>query len=209
MNLDQRLYSFLFEPASVMARENWVSVFSAQEQEQINQLNIPEGELASLVRQRINAGDALAQLNINALREQLNAKLVLLDWNEWKTLGLGVAVLPFAGRIGRSMDGSFRRGVRTVLSEADIEALDQLVLSEKPVFLESSLAWKDIDAVTLGGIQSLIKELCHWEPALAARAKKRFPPSFQEISPIVTGLTLEHLESLCKILFPNHQWLQS
>jgi hypothetical protein len=209
MNLDQRLYSFLFEPASHMARENWTSVFSEAEQAQISQLNIPECELSNLLRQKVNAQHAIGEMDLQALREQLVAKLALLDWSEWKTLGLGIAVLPFAGRIGRSMDGNFRRGVRTLLSEADIEALDQLPLDTKPQFLESSLAWKDIDAVAMGGVKSLVQELCHWDSALSVRAQKRFPPSYQEISPIVTGLKLEHLESLCKILFPTHQWLQS
>lgn len=209
MNLDQRLYSFLFEPANHMARENWTSIFSESEQAQIQRLNISDGELAHLLRQKVNADQALGQIDIQALREQLVAKLALLDWQEWKTLGLGVAVLPFAGRIGRSMDGNFRRGIKTLLSESEIESLDQMAFDSKPQFLESSLAWKDIDGITLGGIKSLVQELCHWAPALSVRAQKRFPPSYQEISPIVAGLKLEHLESLCKILFPTHQWLQS
>jgi hypothetical protein len=202
MSFDQRLYGFLFDPAAGVQLDVVRTLFSASEQALLDQNASNEVQFRKLATQKINAAGIKA-IDLNAFNETIANKLALLTMEEWRLLGLGVALLPSIGRIARSMDGNFRRGIRTVLKESDIEVLDALVADEqlmalKPNFLAPSVVWKNIDVVQVGGINAILD-----------RTLWKFPASQKQVGPIVTGLQPQHIEVLCKTLLPNHPWLLS
>jgi len=112
------------------------------------------------------------------------------------------------------MDGNFRRAVRSVLKEAEIEALDGLnndadFVETKPVFQAPSIVWKSLEVVHAGGIQAILEQLCQWPESIAIRTYWKFTSVDKKTGSIVTGLQPQHIEALCRILLPNHPWLLS
>ena len=125
-----------------------------------------------------------------------------------------MALLPFSGRIGRSMDGNFRRGIRTAFTEAQIEALDALSVDPalargRPQFVAPSVIWKNMELVHAGGVCAILEQLCVWPAAIAQRTLWKFSSAQSLVKPIVTDIQPQHIEVLCKTLFPNHPWLLS
>ena len=214
MSFDQRLYGFLFDPAAGVQPGLVQTLFSAQEQSALESVQASEMQLRQLATQKINSSNPINAIDLKVFEEGIANKLALLSSDEWRILGLGVALLPFIGRIARSMDGNFRRSIRTVLKEADIEALDALandpaLESAKPTFQAPSVVWKNIEVVQAGGVSATVEELCHWPQSIANRTLWKLKFSEQQVGPIVTGLQPQHIEVLCKTLLPNHPWLLS
>jgi hypothetical protein len=213
MSFDQRLYGFLFDPAAGVQIAAVRSLFSESEQTLLDKATSDEVQLRKLAAQKLNAS-GIAQIDLKDFEQNIANKLALLTVDEWRLLGLGVALLPSIGRIARSMDGNFRRGIRTVLKEADIEALDTLVTDEqlqiiKPTFLAPSMVWKNMDVVQAGGINTILEQICAWPKVVSDRTLWKFAASEKQVGPIVTGLQPQHIEVLCKTLLPNHPWLLS
>jgi hypothetical protein len=213
MSFDQRLYGFLFDPAAGVQIAAVRSLFSEPEQALLDKNASSEAQLRQLVAQKMNAA-GIQDIDLKSFEQSTANKLALLSIEEWHLLGLGVALLPSIGRIARSMDGNFRRGIRTVLKEADIEALDALAADEeimamKPTFLAPSMVWKNIDVVQAGGIKAILEQVCAWPKAVSDRTLWKFTAVEKQVGPIVTGLQPQHIEVLCKTLLPNHPWLLS
>jgi hypothetical protein len=213
MSFDQRLYGFLFDPAAGVQVAAVRSLFSESEQAFLNNVASNEIELRKLAAQKLNA-KGIKELDLKAFEQNIANKLALLAMDEWHLLGLGVALLPSVGRIARSMDGNFRRGIRTVLKESDIEALDALAADEqfmimKPNFLAPSMVWKSMDVVQAGGVNAILEQICTWPQEISHRTLWKFAATEKQVGPIVTGLQPQHIEVLCKTLLPNHQWLLS
>ena len=213
MSFDQRLFGFLFDPAAGVQVSVVRSLFSESEQALLDKNASSEGQLRQFASQKMNAL-GIQDIDLKSFEQSTANKLALLSIEEWHLLGLGVALLPSIGRIARSMDGNFRRGIRTVLKEADIEALDALAADEefmamKPNFLAPSMVWKNMDVVQAGGINAILEQVCAWPKAVSDRTLWKFAASEKQVGPIVTGLQPQHLEVLCKTLLPNHPWLLS
>ena len=213
MSFDQRLYGFLFDPAAGVQIAAIRSLFSEPEQALLDKITSSEGQLRQLAAQKMNA-KGIQDIDLKSFEQSTANKLALLSIEEWHLLGLGVALLPSIGRIARSMDGNFRRGIRTTLKEADIEALDALAADEefmamKPNFLAPSMVWKNMDVVQAGGINAILEQVCAWPKAVSDRTLWKFAATEKQVGPIVTGLQPQHLEVLCKTLLPNHPWLLS
>jgi len=212
MSLDQRLYSFLFDPAAGVQMEIVRSLFAEQEQPWLASATEPQWR--QLARQKINTQSPIAEIDLPDLMSNSTHKLALLTVTEWRLLGLGVALLPFVGRIARSMDGNFRRGIRTILKEPDIEALDNLANDEeifetRPQFMAPSIVWKNMEFVHAGGIQAIVTQVCKWPAPIDQRTSWKFVSVKEPIGPLVADLTSQHIEALCKILLPSHPWLLS
>ena len=213
MSFDQRLYGFLFDPAAGVHVATVRSLFSAPEQVLLDKNASSEAQLRQLATRKMNAA-GIQDIDLKSFEQSTANKLALLSIEEWRLLGLGVALLPSIGRIARSMDGNFRRGIRTVLKEADIEALDALAADEefmsiKPNFLAPSMVWKNMDIVQVGGINAILEQVCAWPKVVADRTLWKFTAAEKQVGPIVTGLQPQHIEVLCKTLLPNHPWLLS
>ena len=213
MSFDQRLYGFLFDPAAGVQVAAVRSLFSEPEQALLDKNASNEAQLRKLAAEKINAG-GIKEIDLKDFEHNIANKLALLTVDEWRLLGLGVALLPSIGRIARSMDGNFRRGIRTVLKEADIEALDALaadeqLMSMKPNFLAPSVVWKNMDVVQAGGINAILEQVCTWPKTLADRTVLKFSATEKQVVPIVTSLQPQHIEVLCKTLLPSHPWLLS
>jgi hypothetical protein len=213
MSFDQRLYGFLFDPAAGVQIDAVRSLFSESEQALFHQYASDDSQLRKLATQKLNA-KGLNQVDLKDFELNVANRLALLTTDEWRILGLGAALLPFIGRIARSMDGNFRRGIRTVLKEAEIEALDALATDEalrtiKPSFLAPSVVWKSIDTVQAGGINSILQQVCSWPQSVSERTLWKFLATAKQMGPIVTGLQPQHIEVLCKTLLPSHPWLLS
>ena len=213
MSFDQRLYGFLFDPAAGVQVAAVRSLFSESEQALLDKNAGNEAQLRKLAVEKLNAG-GIKEIDLKDFEHNIANKLALLTVDEWRLLGLGVALLPSIGRIARSMDGNFRRGIRTVLKEADIEALDALAADEvlmslKPNFLAPSVVWKNIDVVQAGGINAILEQVCAWPKVVSDRTLWKFAASEKQVGPIVTGLQPQHIEVLCKTLLPSHPWLLS
>lgn len=213
MSFDQRLYGFLFNPAAGVQLDAVRALFSMPEQALLDKCAANEKQIRQLASHKINAA-GIKKIDLKAFDHSIANKLALLTMEEWRLLGLGVALLPSLGRIGRSMDGNFRRGIRTVLKEADIEALDALAADEqfmsmKPNFLAPSIVWKNMDVVQAGGMKAILEQVCSWSPAISDRSLWKFAATEKQVGPIVTGLQPQHIEVLCKTLLPNHPWLLS
>ena len=215
MSFDQRFYEFLFSPTTEAPFELVYSLFSAQEQEFLTNLQANELEIRRLGIQKIHELSPIHEITLSHFQESFLNKLALLHLTEWRRLGLGVALLPFIGRISRSMDGNFRRSIRTVLKEVEIEALDALKKEENLFnsqtlkFDAPSIIWKDVTLVQNAAITAIIQKLCNWPQSIANRATWKLQFSEQQFSQIVTGFQPQHIEVLCKILLPNHPWLLS
>jgi len=214
MSFDQRLYGFLFDPAAGVQMSLVQSLFSDSEQAMFTSSGANEVQLRKLAAQKISQGSQVKEIDLGQFNQSVIDKLPLLSPEEWRLLGLGVALLPFVGRIARSMDGNFRRSIRTALKETDIEALDALanepeLASTKPVFQAPSMVWKNLEIVQAGGVAATLSELCHWPQSVANRTLWKLKFSEQQVGPIVTGLQPQHIEVLCKTLLPNHPWLLS
>jgi hypothetical protein len=213
MSFDQRLYGFLFDPAAGVQVAAVRSLFSEPEQVLLDKNASSEAQLRQLATQKMNAA-GIQDIDLKSFEQSTANKLALLSIEEWRLLGLGVALLPSIGRIARSMDGNFRRGIRTILKEADIEALDALAADEgfmsiKPNFLAPSMVWKNMDIVQAGGINAILEQVCTWPKVVADRTLWKFTAAEKQVGPIVTGLQPQHIEVLCKTLLPNHPWLLS
>jgi len=213
MSFDQRLYGFLFDPAAGVQIAAVRTLFNESEQALLDKNASTEAQLRQLASQKINAA-GIQNIDLKSFEQSTANKLALLSIEEWHLLGLGVALLPSIGRIARSMDGNFRRGIRAVLKEADIEALDALAADEqlmtmKPNFLAPSMVWKNIDVVQAGGIKAILDQVCDWPKVVSDRTLWKFAASEKQVGPIVTGLQPQHIEVLCKTLLPNHPWLLS
>jgi len=214
MSFDQRLYGFLFDPAAGVQMSLVQSLFSDSEQALLTSNGTNEVQLRKLAAHKISQGSQVKGIDLGQFNQSVIDKLPLLSPEEWRLLGLGVALLPFVGRIARSMDGNFRRSIRTALKETDIEALDALanepeLASTKPVFQAPSMVWKNLEIVQAGGVAATLSELCHWPQSVANRTLWKLKFSEQQVGPIVTGLQPQHIEVLCKTLLPNHPWLLS
>jgi hypothetical protein len=213
MSFDQRLYGFLFDPAAGVQLDAVRALFSAPEQALLDKSAGNDKQVRQLAAQKINAG-GIKEIDLKTFEQSIANKLALLSMEEWHLLGLGVALLPSLGRIGRSMDGNFRRGIRTVLKEADVEALDALATDEqfmsmKPNFLAPSMVWKNMDVVQAGGVNAILEQICSWPAEISARTLWKFSATEKQVGPIVTGLQPQHIEVLCKTLLLNHPWLLS
>jgi hypothetical protein len=213
MSFDQRLYGFLFNPAAGVQLDAVRALFSVPEQALLEKTASSEAQLRQVAAQKMNAA-GIKEIDLASFEQSTTNKLALLTQDEWRLLGLGVALLPSLGRIARSMDGNFRRGIRTVLKEADIEALDALaidteLMAGKPTFLAPSIVWKNMDIVHAGGINAILEQVCSWPKTIADRTLWKFAASEKQVGPIVTGLQPQHIEVLCKTLLPNHPWLLS
>ena len=213
MSFDQRLYGFLFDPAAGVQLDAVRTLFSAPEQALLDKSAGNDKQVRQLAAQKINAA-GIKEIDLKAFEQSIANKLALLTMEEWRLLGLGVALLPSVGRIVRSMDGNFRRGIRTILKESDIEALDALAADEqfmtmKPSFLAPSMVWKNMDVVQAGGINAVLEQICSWPSAISDRTMWKFAATEKQVGPIVTGLQPQHIEVLCKTLLPNHPWLLS
>lgn len=213
MSFDQRLYGFLFDPAAGVQLDAVRALFSGSEQALLDKTASNDKQLRQLAAQKINAA-GIKEIDLKSFEHSIGNKLALLSMDEWRLLGLGAALLPSVGRISRSMDGNFRRAIRTVLKEADIEALDALatdesLMSSKPNFLAPSMVWKNMDVVQAGGMKAILEQICSWPPAISDRTMWKFAATEKQVGPIVTGLQPQHIEVLCKTLLPNHPWLLS
>jgi hypothetical protein len=212
MSYDQRLYGFIFDPAAGVSIPAVLSLFDLHEQALL--VSATEAQLRKLAALKINRNHPVVELKLSNFESSITHKLPLLTIQEWRLLGLGVALMPFVGRIARSMDGNFRRGIRTVLKESDIEALDSLssdakLMSIKPAFEASSIVWKNMEIVHAAGIQAIQEQLCQWPESIVVRTSWKFTPAEHKTGSIVTGLQPQHIEALCRILLPNHLWLLS
>lgn len=214
MSLDQRLYGFFFDPAAGVQIEAVRNLFDESERALLEKNSVNESQWRALAKEKLNQLSAIDQISLQDFEGDIAHKLSLLDLDEWRLLGLGSSLLPYAGRIVRSMDGHLRRGIRTILKEPQIEALDALaqdpvLLANKPEFLAPSTVWKNIDLVIAGGRNAVLEQICHWPSAISVRTLWKFASSEQQVGSIVSGLQPQHLEVLCKILLPNHPWLLS
>jgi hypothetical protein len=212
MSYDQRLYGFIFDPAAGVSTQAVLSLFDGTQQALL--VNANEQQLRRLATLKINRNYPIKELPLANFAESITQKLPLLTMQEWRLLGLGVALMPFVGRIARSMDGNFRRGIRTVLNEVEVEALDGLtndteLMSIKPVFQAPSTVWKNMEIVHTAGIQAIQEQLCQWPESVAVRTLWKFTSAENKTGSIVTGLKSQHIEALCRILLPDHPWLLS
>ena len=212
MSYDQRLYGFIFDPAAGVPTQAVLSLFDNDQQTLL--AGATENQLRKLAALKINQHHPIAAVKLTNFESDITHKLALLSIAEWRLLGLGVALLTFAGRIARSMDGNFRRGVRAVLKEPEIEALDGLssdaqLMAIKPAFQAPSIVWKNMEIVHAGGIHAIQEQLCHWPESIAVRTFWKFTSNENKTGAIVTGLQPQHIEALCRILLPNHPWLLS
>ncbi len=213
MSFDQRLYGFLFNPAAGVGIEQMRSLFQDEEKELLTKSGATESQIRELAAQKLNAV-GIKFIDLKNFDANIANKLALLTMDEWRLLGLGVALLPSLGRIARSMDRNFRRGIRTVLKETDIEALDALAadmdfMASKPTFMAPSVVWKNIDVVQADGVNAILEQICSWPSEVADRTLWKFAASEKQVGPIVTGLQPQHIEVLCKTLLPSHPWLLS
>ena len=135
--------------------------------------------------------------------EEFANRLVLLDKDEWEDLALCVALLPYSGKISRSMDGYFRSAVKNLISPDVVSQVDQLQLEDKP-----SLAgnWIDVSSLTQGAIASVM-DACHWSEPVKDYTLLRFKEELPVAN--IKNLTISHIEVACKISLPNHSWLLS
>jgi len=214
MSFDQRLYRFVFEPAADAPIEAVRALFSEAEQGLLLKLTEREEDLRTLAIQKLNRLSPVKDIHLNTFEVDIANKLALLSMSEWNQLGLGVALLPFSGRIARSMDGNFRRGIRTAFSETQIEALDALTVdpalaSDRPQFVAPSVIWKNMGLVHAGGVCAILEQLCVWPPEIAHRMLWKFSSAQSRVQAIVTDIQPQHIEVLCKTLLPNHPWLLS
>ena len=215
MSFDQRLYQFVFEPAADAPIEAVRSLFSEGEQALLSMLTHREQDLRRLALQKINRLSPVKDIRLNTFETDIVSRLALLSMSEWSLLGLGVALLPFSGRIARSMDGNFRRGIRTVLNESQIEAFDALAVDpsvalSRPHFIAPSVIWKNMELVLAGGVRSILEQLCIWPTIISERTLWKFSIELAPtVKPIVTDLQPQHIEVLCKTLLPSHPWLLS
>lgn len=215
MSFDQRLYQFVFEPAADAPIEAVRSLFSEGEQALLSTLTHREQDLRRLALKKLNRLSPVKDIRLATFETDSLNRLALLSMSEWRQLGLGVALLPFTGRIARSMDGNFRRGIRTALNESQIEAFDALgvdaaLASSRPQFIAPSVIWKNMELVFAGGVRSILEQVCAWPSTISERTLWKFSNALAPtINPIVTDIQPQHIEVLCKTLLPNHPWLLS
>jgi len=215
MSFDQRLYQFVFEPAADAPIEAVRGLFSEGEQALLSTLTHREQDLRQVALQKLNRLSPVKDIRLNTFQTDSVSRLALLSRSEWSQLGLGVALLPFIGRIARSMDGNFRRGIRTMLNESQIEAFDALsaeaaLASSRPQFIAPSVIWKNMELVLAGGVRSILEQVCAWPTAISERTLWKFSIELSpSVKPIVTDIQPQHIEVLCKTLLPNHPWLLS
>ena len=215
MSFDQRLYQFVFEPAADAPLDAVRGLFSEVEQTVLATLTDREQDVRRLAIQKLNRLSPVKDIQLKTFETDQVNRLALLSMGEWSQLGLGVALLPFCGRIARSMDGNFRRGIRTVLNETQIEAFDALAVdpalaSSRPQFIAPSVIWKNMELVLAGGVRSILEQVCLWPTTISARILWKFSTELStSVKPIVTDIQPQHIEVLCKTLLPNHPWLLS
>jgi len=215
MSFDQRLYQFVFEPAADASIEAVRGLFNEAEQALLAPFTQREQDMRRLAIQKLNRLSPIKAIRINLFEADHVSRLALLSMSEWSQLGLGVALLPFSGRIARSMDGNFRRGIRTVLSESQIEAFDALaanpaIASSRPQFIAPSVIWKNMELVLAGGVRSILEQVCAWPSTISERTLWKFSIELAPtVKPIVADIQPQHIEVLCKTLLPNHPWLLS
>ena len=130
-------------------------------------------------------------------------RLVLLDKDEWEDLALCIALLPYSGKVTRSMDGYFRLAVKNLISPDVASQVDALVLDSKPALVGN---WVDVSKLTFGAIASVI-EACNWPKQVTKYTSLRFKEELPVAN--IKNLTLSHIEVACKISLPNHSWLLS
>ena len=130
-------------------------------------------------------------------------RLVLLTQEEWQQLALAAALLPYAGKIERSMYGYLRRAVRDVVDPLVVSQLEAIDLEVKPVFMGH---WQDVSSVTNGAIAAVM-DVCQWPSNVQEYTLLRFDHSLPVAN--IEQLNLEHVKALCKISLPNLSWLLS
>ena len=93
MSFDQRLYGFLFDPAAGVQVAAVRSLFSEPEQALLDKNASNEAQLRKLAAEKINAG-GIKEIDLKDFEHNIANKLALLTVDEWRLLGLGVALLP-------------------------------------------------------------------------------------------------------------------
>lgn len=150
------------------------------------------------------------RLPLDLLTGDLQGRLALLDRAHWLRLGLCISVLPFCGRILKSMDGNFRRVVREALDERTLEALDRQADAVASIaFVLGPGAWRAPERVAAGGVRAALEQACLWPDPVRQRFLLQFGPDELSGPPSVGGLNQQCLEIACKASLPDHPWLWS
>lgn len=173
--------------------------------------NLPPGDWnAASIRRMVDHLCPPGAVDLDALRVPWRNRLALLSRQDWMHLGLCLAVLPFCGHLQRSMDGHLRRALRQGLEERVVQALDQEKSASQMLhFLGPAGAWRNPQAVALGGARSAMEQVCRWPDPVRRRSLLRFSTEELRVSPSVSGLDAHWLELSCRLLWPEHPWLWS
>jgi hypothetical protein len=134
--------------------------------------------------------------------DTLAGRLLLLSEAEFHLLGFGIAILPYAGKIGKSIDGRFRKAVRSRFESSVIESIDSQCQNNHLFSKITNHGWSNIEEISLRGINALktTNEFNQYQ-------LKILDYRFASIEPAVSNLTIEIVEDLCKISLPNLSWL--
>ena len=190
-DLNTRITHYLFAPSRWANAKKLVATMQ-QKPEQITQVN-----------------DAFLDLVGKSLKPELTPpffetfanRLVLLTIEEWQKLAICVALLPYSGKIARSMDGYFRRAVRDLADPEMVSQVDSLTLESKPVFVGN---WADVSTLTHGVINAVM-DACDWPEPVKEYTLLRFEDSLPAAN--IEQLTISQIEVACKISLPNLSWL--
>jgi hypothetical protein len=130
-------------------------------------------------------------------------RLVLLNTDEWEELAMTCALLPYSGKVFRSMDGYFRNAVKNAIAQHIAQGANDWQGQSKPVFIGS---WVNLAQVQSGAIAAVI-DACHWPQTVKEYTLLRFSDALEPAN--IEQLTISQVEDACKISLPNHSWLWS
>lgn len=133
--------------------------------------------------------------------DSLSGRLMLLNDAEWKLLGFAVAVCPYSGQIGTSINGKFRKAVKSRFEQATVDQLDALNPREAASRIGAH-QWADVEEVALMGIASIRQ----WA-SLTDAQNRILDVRFKATEVATQNMTEELMEELCKISLPNLLWL--
>jgi hypothetical protein len=203
--LNDAIWRFLFEPEAWADPGALQSLVWSDDQEVLKRLGLTPDNRQW--RQLIHETHRLSEIDLDLFQQKPAFRLLLLDLKSLRRLSLAACLLPFFGKICRSMDGNFRRTSRLLFSEAELQRFDnQAEQVSGMTFLLPSAVWREAERIIQSGMASVFDAID--APAvLRARAQLRFPPRYLEADRALSGLNEEHLELLCTVSLPDLPWL--
>jgi hypothetical protein len=203
--LNEAIWRFLFEPESWADPNALEALVWSDDQEILKRLGLKP--TPRQWRQLINQSHRLSDIDLDLFAQRPAHRLLLLDLKSLRRLSLAACLLPFFGKVCRSMDGNFRRTSRLLFSEAELQRFDaQSSMAQTVRFSLPASQWREPERLIQSGMASLF-EAIDASPVLHARAQLKFPPRYLDADNALSGLNAEHLELLCKVSLPDHPWL--